>query len=80
MTNVTVNEQIYENITFSILPSGYGHWDVRASFFTPSGDLVSHKSRTSDSVLIDGVKSDDEAARERLAEIMVSRWLDTQVD
>lgn len=76
-TTIEINSAKFEDVTFNIMPSGYGHWKLRASFFTPNNSIISHTITTNDSMLIDALRDEDDAnAREQAADKVISAWID----
>jgi len=47
-----------ENVSVSILPSGYGHWSIRVSAVV-DGKVMTKSITTSNSRLVDDLKDDD---------------------
>lgn len=81
MKNVITNNTEYSDVTFSILPSGHGHFEVRTSFITPTGKSVSGSNITTDTELIDRLRDEDDSeAREIAGKRFIQSWLDSLTD
>jgi hypothetical protein len=76
-TSIEINSAKFENVLFSILPSGYGHWKLTASFVTPNNSSVKHTITTSDSMLIDELRDEDNLeARQDAGDRVISSWIE----
>ena len=77
---VGVEGKIYEVISISKFPAGYGHNEIRCTFVNPdNNENVNYMVKTNNTILTDRMTSDDEMveqeARTEAAQMVIESWL-----